>query len=249
VEDFTLFLPWRIPLWWHGRLGHPSYAMAHKVHVSNNIGFSRESNNGVCNACQQAKSHQLPFSKSVSVSTAPLELVFSDVWGSAPSSVGRKSYYVSFIDDYSKLTWIYLLKRKSEFFDKFHLFQQHVEMLLDRKIVVVQTNWGGEYQRLNSFFSRIGISHLVSCPHTYQQNEAAERKHRHVVEVGLSLLSHASMPLKFWDEAYLTAVFLINHLPSRVINMETPLECLLHRKPNYSFLKTFGCACWLNLRP
>jgi hypothetical protein len=125
---------------WHGRLGHPSYATVHNVLVSNNLDFSREPNNGVCNACQQAKSHQLPFPKFVSVSTTPLELVFSDVWGPAPCSIGRKSYYVSFIDDYSKFTWIYLLKHKSEVFVKFHLFKQHVERLLNRKIVVVQTN-------------------------------------------------------------------------------------------------------------
>jgi hypothetical protein len=234
---------------WHGRLGHPSYAMVHKVLVSNNLSFSRESNNGVCNACQQSNGHQLPFPKFVSVSIAPLELVFLDVWCPTPSSVGTKSYYVSFINEYSKFTWIYLLKHKSEVFEKFHLFQQHVERLLNGKIVVVQTDWDGQYQRLNLFFSRIGISHLVSCPHTHQQNGAAEQKHRHVVEVGLSLLSHVSMPQKFWDEAYLAIVFLINRLPSHVINMETHMERLFHRKPDYSFIKTFGCACWPNLHP
>jgi hypothetical protein len=124
---------------WHGRLGHPSYATVHKVLASNNLGFSRELNIGV-NACQQAKSHQLPFPKSVSVSIAPLELVFSDVWGLAPNSFGRKSYYVSFIDDFFKFTWIYLLRHKSEVFEKFHLFQQYVEHLLNRKIVAVQTD-------------------------------------------------------------------------------------------------------------
>jgi hypothetical protein len=69
-----------------------------------------------------------PFlSRLVFQSPPPLELVFSDVWGPTPSSVGRKNYYVSFIDDYSKFTCIYLLKHKSKVFEKFHLFQQHVE--------------------------------------------------------------------------------------------------------------------------
>ena len=57
------------------------------------------------------------------------------------------------------------------------------------------------------------------------------------------------MPLKFWDEAFLTAVHIINMLPSRVINNETPLERLLHVKPDYKSLRVFGCACWPNLRP
>lgn len=57
------------------------------------------------------------------------------------------------------------------------------------------------------------------------------------------------MPLKFWDEAFLTAMFLINRLPSRIIQNTTPHERLLSKKPDYSFLRTFGCACWPNLRP
>jgi histone deacetylase 1/2 len=92
---------------------------------------------------------------------------------------------VSFIDGYSKFTWIYLLKYKYEVFHKFQEFQTLVERLFNR---AMQTDWGGEYQKLNSFFNKIGIIHRVSCPHAHQQNGAAERKHRHIVEVGLSLL-------------------------------------------------------------
>jgi hypothetical protein len=215
-----------------------------------NISFSKDqSHKLVCDACQQGKSHQLPYPKSTSVSSNPFELVFSDVWGPAPTSVGRHDYYVSFIDDYSKFTWIYLLRRKSEVFQCFSDFQNMVERQFNRKILAVQTDWGGEYQSLSHFFSRIGISHHVSCPHAHQQNGSAERKHRHIVEVGLSILAHASMPLKYWDEAFLTAVFLINRLPSRVISNETPYERLLGSQPDYSFLRTFGCAVWPNLRP
>jgi hypothetical protein len=196
-----------------------------------------------------AKSHQLPYPKSTSVSTSPLDLVFSDVWGPASESFGRFKYYVSFIDDYSKFTWIYLLKRKSDVFQKFRDFQNHVERLFDKKILAMQTDWGGEYKKLNSFFQRVGISHLVSCPHAHQQNGPAERKHRHIVEVGLSLLAYASMPLKYWDEAFNTAVYLINRLPSKVIQSQTPMERLFGSSGDYSLLRIFGCACWPNLRP
>jgi hypothetical protein len=57
------------------------------------------------------------------------------------------------------------------------------------------------------------------------------------------------MPLKFWDEAFLTAVFLINRLPTKVLNDITPFYRLYEKEPDYSFLRTFGCACWPNLRP
>jgi hypothetical protein len=163
--------------------------------------------------------------------------------------VGRKKYYVSFIDDYSKFTWVYLIMFKSEVFVKFQEFQTLVEHLFNRKIIALQTVGGGEYQKLNSFFTKIGITHLVSCPHTHQQNGAAERKYRHIVEVGLSLLAHASKPLKFWDEAFISTAYLIKRLPSLVINHTTPLECLFHQSPDYSSLRVFGCACGPNLRP
>jgi hypothetical protein len=91
---------------------------------SNKLLCSFESNKeSVCDACQKAKSHELPYSKSLSTSSYPLELVHFDVWGHAPDSAGAKRYYVSFIDDYIKFTWIYLLKFESEVFEKFHEFK------------------------------------------------------------------------------------------------------------------------------
>jgi hypothetical protein len=115
-------------------------------------------------AISYLKSHQLPHAKSNKVSSSPLELIYSHVWGPAPTSVGRHDYYVSFIDDYSKYTWIYLLKRKSDVLSVFQDFQKLVERKLNKKIIAMQSDWSGEYEKLNSFFQRIGITHRVSCP-------------------------------------------------------------------------------------
>jgi histone deacetylase 1/2 len=82
----------------------------------NNILFRESSKEYACDSCQKSKSHQLPYPKSYSVSTLPLQLVFSDVWDPAPTSVCPNKYYISFIVDYSKFTWIYLLKNKSYVF-------------------------------------------------------------------------------------------------------------------------------------
>jgi histone deacetylase 1/2 len=57
------------------------------------------------------------------------------------------------------------------------------------------------------------------------------------------------MPLKFWDEAFLTTTFLINLLPSKFIDFDSPTERLLGTTPNYDALRIFGCACWPNLHP
>jgi histone deacetylase 1/2 len=131
----------------------------------------------------------------------------------------------------------------------FQDFQQFVERKFERKIKTMQTDWGGEYEKLNGFFQRVGITHHVSCPQAHQQNGSAERKHRHIVEVGLSLLANSSMPLKYWDDAFLTATFLINLLPSKVLQFDTPTQKLLGITPNYESLRVFGCACWPNLCP
>jgi hypothetical protein len=103
-----------------------------------------------------------------------------------------------------------LLKFKFEVIQKFHEFQALVERLFDRKILSVQSDWGGEYERLNSFFTKIGISHQVFCHYAHQQNGSTERKHKHIIKVGISLLARVHMPLKFWDEAFLAATYLIN---------------------------------------
>jgi hypothetical protein len=183
------------------------------------------------------------------VSTVPFKLVFSDVWGPTPTSVGRHNYYVSFIDGFSKYIWIYLLKMKSDVYQVFLNFQNFVERQFQCEIKTMQTDWGGEYKKLNSFFQKIGIVHHVSCPHAHQQNDSAEIKHRHIVEVGLALLANASMSLKFWDEAFLTATYLTNILPSKVLDFDTPTKRLHGHDPDYSMLRIFGCACWPNLRP
>ncbi|KAK4415342.1 Retrovirus-related Pol polyprotein from transposon RE1 [Sesamum alatum] len=99
---------------WHARLGHPSSQVVQSILRLNNISCAKESQLPVCNACRVAKSHQLPFTSSVHRSSSPLELIFSDVWGPAPHSVGGFKYYISFIDDFSKFSWIYLMHDRTE---------------------------------------------------------------------------------------------------------------------------------------
>jgi hypothetical protein len=74
---------------WHSRLGHPSLVIVRQIISKHKLPCVRDTSIvSVCDSCQQGKSHQLPYPVSTSVSTAPLRLVFSDVWGPAPTSVG-----------------------------------------------------------------------------------------------------------------------------------------------------------------
>jgi hypothetical protein len=126
---------------WHDRLGHPSFKVVQRVLRNYELPCSNKiSIESVCDSCQRTKSHQLPYVRSTSVSTVPLELVFSNVWGKAPTSSGGFSYYVSFIYDFSKFSWIYLIKKKPEVFEVFQKFQNLVERKFDRKIIAMQTD-------------------------------------------------------------------------------------------------------------
>ena len=126
---------------WHHRLGHASTPVVQQVLNRHKLPFVKSSNkNNICDACQMGKSHQLLYPRSTSVSTSPLDLVISDVWGPAPSSIEHNSYYVSFIDEYSKFTWIYFLRHKSEVFQCFHDFQHLAERQFSHKILAMQTD-------------------------------------------------------------------------------------------------------------
>ena len=114
---------------------------------------------------------------------------------------------------------------------------------------MVQSNWGVEYRSLHNFLESCGITHRVSCLHTHQQNGVVERKHCHVVETGLALLYHVKVSLQYWDEAFQTACYLINRLPTPILKNQSPFEKLFHQAPDFNFLRVFGCSCWPNLRP
>ena len=145
------------PSQWHARLGHPATPIVRHILRRHELpSLSSHKDVAVCDACQQGKSHQLPFSESSREVKHPLELVFSDVWGPAQTSVSGHNYYISFVDAYSRFTWLYLIKRKSDVFDIFVQFQKHVERLLKHKIVHVQSDWGASIATSTPSFSRLG---------------------------------------------------------------------------------------------
>jgi len=119
----------------------------------------------------------------------------------------------------------------------------------NKKIISVQSDNGGEFRPLQTSLTSMGISYRLSCPHTHHQMGTVERKHRHIVEIGLSLLATASISLNFWDSAFETATYPINRLPSKVTKNKSLFECLFHHSPEYKFLNFFDCKCWLFLRP
>jgi len=108
---------------WHLWLGHPASPIVSHVIQSNKLPVVSSKLSTICSSCQQGKSHLLYFSISPSISSAPLQLLFLDIWGPAPlTSVNNNRYYFSIVDDFSKCTWFYPLELKSDVCN-FSLFQ------------------------------------------------------------------------------------------------------------------------------
>ena len=124
-----------------------------------------------------------------------------------------------------------------------------VENQFSCKLKNLYFNNGGEFIKLRSFLITRGISHYTTAPHTPQQNGTVERRHRHVVETGMTLLHHASVPSTYWTYALATTVYLINHLPTPLLLYKSPFEALFGRTPNYHKLRTSGCQCYPWLVP
>jgi hypothetical protein len=198
---------------WHNRLGHPSSSVFQLLLCHSQLSLSSsQRQESLCEPCQLAKSKKLPFLISSRISNFPLELIRSDVWTSPVKSISGCKFYVLFVDDFSRFTWLFPLKHKSDIFVCFFKFKCLVENLLSRKIKQLQTDRGGEFtsSQFKTFLANNGIVHRISCPYTSEQNGIAECKHRHVVESGLALLAHSHLPNKYWVDAFLTAIYLIN---------------------------------------
>jgi hypothetical protein len=101
----------------------------------------------------------------------------------------------------------------------------------------------------NSFFANNGIVHHKSYPYISQQNGLAERKLRNTLEIGLTLLAHSHISIHYWVDAFLTAVHLINQLPSSVLHHTSHFFQLYHKEPDYQHLKVFECKCYPLLCP
>ncbi|TXG57696.1 hypothetical protein EZV62_015525 [Acer yangbiense] len=234
---------------WHNKLGHPSSKILKQILRQMNVSCN-VSNFDWCDACKLGKMHQLPYNRSEIKSKSPLEMVYTDIWGPSPmvSATGHK-YYISFVDDYTQFTWLFPIVLKSEAFPIFLKFKKHVELQFHTKIRVLQSNMGMEYQSFASSLQQFGIVHRFSCAYTHQQNGVPERKHRHIVETGLTLLAQAKLSLKFWTEAFNAAVILINNLPTSVLKGISLFQALYNKKSNYSYFKAFGCSCFPYTRP
>lgn len=146
------------------------------------------------------------------------------------------------------------MKEKSEVGPIFRKFNTMIQTQFQTKIQVLKSDNAREYfeASLGDYFENQGIIHQSSCVDTPQQNGIAERKNRHILEVARSLMFTTHVPKHFWGEAVLTATYLINRMPSRILQFKSPYDTLLHTFPTTRVLttlpfKVFGCSAFVHV--
>lgn len=144
---------------WHRRLGHASFNTVKQILKECNVHINRKDDFAFCDAFQLGKLHKLPFPQSVSCVKGPLDLIHTDVWGPAPiqCKTGFK-YYISFVDDHNKFTWLYPLRTKGEALSAFIQFKKLVENQFQRTIKIVQNDWGSEFRSFTMFCQILVLS-------------------------------------------------------------------------------------------
>ena len=228
---------------WHARLGHP-HSRALNIMLPS-ISFQQD-----CEACILGKHCKTVFPKSSTIYEHCFDLIHSDVWTAPCLSREHHKYFVTFIDEKSKYTWITLLQSKDRVLDAFINFETYVSNHYNAKVKILRSDNGGEYtsNAFKAHLAKQGVIHQTSCPYTPQQNGVAERKNRHLMEVTRSMMFHTSVPKSFWGDAVLTACYLINRIPTRVLQDCSPFEVLNKAKPSIDHMRVFGCLCFV-LKP
>jgi hypothetical protein len=206
--------------------------------------------NGVCKGCAQGKNVKKPFPSSDSKAKGVMDLIHSDV--SEPmsaTSLNGYVYYVSFIDDCSRKTWIYFLKNKDEVFSKFKEFKALVENLSERKIKVLRSDNEGEFTsgEFKEFCREVGIKRELSTPYNPQQNGVAERKNRLVMEAIKAMIHDQDLSMYLWVEATRIAVYVHNRSLHKVLENKTPEEVFSGKVPEVSHQRIFGCPVYIHI--
>ncbi|KAJ9536411.1 hypothetical protein OSB04_un000403 [Centaurea solstitialis] len=221
---------------WHRRMCHMNFKNMNKLVKGNlvrGLPAKEFSCDDHCVSCLKSKQHKSTHkSKEVNTISAPLQLLHMDLFGPTNvMSIGKKSYCLVIVDDYSRFTWVFFLRTKDETSGLIKPFVIRVENKTNLKVKVIRSD------------NAKGIERQYSAPRTPQQNGVAERRNRTLIEAARTMLVDSKLPITFWAKAVNTACYVQNRVLIVKSKGKTPYELFEKKKPFIGFLKPFGCPC------
>ena len=237
---------------WHKRLGHVSKRRLEQL-VSEGILDSLDFTDlDICVNCIKGKQTNIR-RFGANRATDVLELIHTDICGPfpTPSWNGQQSF-ITFIDDFFRYGYLYLIHEKSQSLDVFKNYKAEVENQLSKRIKSVRSDRGGEYygrydgsgeQRPDpfaKFLEECGIVPQYTMPGSPTMNGVAERRNRILKDMVRSMISHSTLPQSLWGEALKTATYLLNRVPTKATG-KTPYDLWTGKKPSLKHLHIWGC--------
>lgn len=234
---------------WHDRLGHPSLKHMNALKDVLPVHSLKGHCSMPCSVCPLAKQRRLSFQSNNHIAAKLFDVLHCDVWGpfQSPTYSGYR-YFLTLVDDFSRHTWVFMMKTKS---DALTLVPQFFRLVETQYGIMVKTFRSDNAPELSfkDFFSSKGVIYQFSCVARPEQNAVVERKHQHLLNVARALMFQSRLPIQFWGDCVLTAAFLINRTPSPLLNWQTPYFRLHNKNADYSILRSFGSLCFASSLP
>ncbi|GJW06291.1 retrovirus-related pol polyprotein from transposon TNT 1-94 [Tanacetum coccineum] len=229
---------------WHKRLSHLNFKTINNLSKYNlvsglpSLTFSKDKN---CSACEKGKHYRATFKtkRSFSINKC-LHLLHMDLFGPVkPQTISHNKYILVIVDEYSRYTWVFCLKKKSDAADCIMSFIRKMENLNDTKV----SDNGIEFinHTLEALCDEKGISQNFSSPCTPKKNGVAERRNRTLIDAARTMLNSASLPKQFWGEAVNAACYTQNRSIIVKRHRKTAYEVFRGRAPDISYFHAFGC--------
>ncbi|GAA5857408.1 hypothetical protein JCM9279_001791 [Rhodotorula babjevae] len=209
-------------------------------------GGSGEGCTSVCNVCHCSHASRLPFPPSDRESSAPLELVHSDVLSVDTASISGRCYVVTFVDDYTRMLWTEPIALKSDVLDAFKRFKVAAELEVGHPLRRFRSNNGGKYTStaFDAYLAEHGVQRSAAPAHSPQANGTAERVNRTIIEGLLSLLGQAGAPKHLWAEALWAFTFVKNRSPHAALDGRAPLTVWRGGPVRVDMMRVWGCRAW-----
>ncbi|GJP60269.1 hypothetical protein CLOP_g12188 [Closterium sp. NIES-67] len=235
----------------HRRMGHvalPILQQIVKQDMVSGIRVKGEPNEVLgCPTCMQAKFTRYPFHSSETTAKAPLDEVVMDVVGPLKLGAAGAEYFLTIVDVYTRMTWVYVLPKKSDVAETVKTdWLPMVERQQDRLVKAIRTDRGGEFlsKNFSTWLKKQGIRHSLTMPYSPAMNGIAERANRTLTETARGLLIEAGLPNYFWPDAVRHACVAKNRALTHVGEDKwVPYVEWIGRKPKVDMLRVFGCMC------